>query len=324
MRKLTLRLTLMTVVAMVTIACSRQTSNLEPSQTMPAEQLATSTTPATSPTAVPTAAPTASALPTSIPTVALATPVPTATLDALQGKLPRDEKGRIIGGPNAPVINYSPTMITGKPCPRVTKWTFQVIRPDGLQPYGIADDPCVVQNAVDDYMRTRFALPAFNKPESIKEIAPLYDTDPALLNGLSDVLGMRKGLIQAYRDGSAVYNLCDKATYFLLNVDAKAPLPAENDGKSVTGKTIQITLLRVAKDVEPFSCKLISYKDGTTQSTYSLTTDDMKTKGGSASVNYLMWNPRTTHWELFGFRSIAFKDYYPTAKALWEALSAKP
>jgi len=319
MKKLTSRLTLMTVVAIVTIACSRQTSNLEPSQTMPAEQLATSTTPATSPTAVPTAVPAVFALPTSIPTVALATPVPTATLAALQDQLPRDEQGRIIGGPYAPVINYSPTMITGKPCPRGTKWTFQVIRPDGLQPYGVADDPCVVQNAVDDYVRTRFALPAFNTPESMKEIAPLYDTDPALLNGLSDALGMRKGLIQAYRDGSAVYNLCDKPTYFLLNVDAKAPLPAENDGKTVTGKTIQITLLRVAKNVEPFSCKLISYKDGTVQSTYSLTLDGMKTKGGSASVNYLMWNSDKVYWELFRFKSVGQVDY----KAIASSASTK-
>ena len=237
---------------------------------------------------------------------------------------PRDERGRIIGGPYAPVINYSPSMITGKPCPRVKQWTFKIVRPAGLQAYGVADDPCVVQNAIDDYVRTRFALPAFNTPESMKEIAPLYDTDPALLYGLSDALGMRKGLIQAYRDGTAVYNVCDKPIYFLLDVDAKAPLMAENDGKTVTGKVIQITLLRVAKNIEPFSCKLVSYKDGTVQSTYTLTLEDMQTKGGLASFNYLMWNPNTMHWALYSFQSVLLKDYFATAKALWDAGTIKP
>lgn len=302
-------------------ACKRPIASSRPVETLPVAPSAVSTTQPT-PTYFPTEVPTVGA--TVTPQATPSPVMPTNTPDVQTSNFPKDEHGRIIGGPYAPVINYSPTMITGKPCPRVTKWTFKVIRPSGLQAYGVVDDPCVVQNAVDDYVWTRFALPAFNTPESMKEIEPLYDIDPALLNGLSDALGIRKGLIQSYRDGTAVYNVCDKPTYFLLNVDAKAPLLAENDGKTVTGKTIQITLLRVAKDIEPFSCKLVSYKDGAAQTTYTLTEEDMKTKGGSVSVNDLLWNPKTMHWELFNFKSVPFKDYYATAKALWDSSLFKP
>ena len=302
-------------------ACKGPAASPQPVQTSPVAPVATSTTLPT-PSVIPTEAPTVNA--TVTPQATSLPLTPTATSDVQTSHLPKDERGRIIGGPYAPVINYTPTMITGKPCPRVKQWTFKVVRPVGLQAYGVVDDPCVVQNAVDDYVRTRFVLPAFNTPESMKAIAPLYDTDPALLNGLSDALGMRKGLIQAYRDGAAVYNVCDKPTYFLLNIDAKAPLLAENDGKTVTGKTIQITLLRVAKDMEPFSCKLVSYKDGTVQSMFRLTEGDMKTKGGFASVNDLLWNAKTGHWELYHFESVLLKDYYTTTKALWNGLKLKP
>ncbi|MCL5998675.1 MAG: hypothetical protein M1546_21845 [Chloroflexi bacterium] len=307
--------------ALSVVACKGPLATPQPARPSPIVPSATFTTQPT-PTVISTEAPTMGASVT--PQATLPPSTPADIPDIQTSNLPKDELGRIIGGPYAPVINYSPSMITGKPCPRVTKWTFKVIRPSGLQAYGVVDDPCVVQNAIDDYVRTRFALPAFNTPESMKEIAPLYDTDPALLNGLSDALGMRKGLIQAYRDGIAVYNVCDKPTYFLLNVDARAPLLAENDGKTVTGKAIQITLLRVAKDIEPFSCKLVSYKDGTVQSTYMLTEEDMKTQGGIASVNDLLWNVKTGHWELYRFESVPLKDYYTTAKALWDSSLFKP
>ena len=317
---------LLVVTILVTTACTGQGTVQPPAseaRTTLVTQPASTATPAPTATISAEVRPTATAMPTTSPATELAVSTPSATPESASDHFPKDEHGRIIGGPYAPVINYSPTMIAGKPCPRVTHWTFKVVSPPGLQPYGSADDPCVVQNAIDDYVRTRFALPAFNTPESMKEIAPLYETDPALLNGLSDASGIRKGLLHAYQQGNAVYNVCDKPTYFLLNVDAKAPLLAENDGKTVTGKTIQITLLRVARDVEPFSCKLISYKDGTVQSTYSLALEDMKTKGGSASANYLMWNTKTAHWELFNFKSIVFKGYYATTRALWDALTDK-
>lgn len=36
-------------------------------------------------------------------------------------KFPKDTAGRVLGG-NQPIINYAPDMVTGKPCPRITKW----------------------------------------------------------------------------------------------------------------------------------------------------------------------------------------------------------
>lgn len=180
------------VAALAIAACSAPVASPQPRRVSPVAPSATAT-PQPTPSVMPTTTAAVS------PTVPLqATPLqatPTATPDAQMSNFPKDERGRIIGGPYAPVINYSPSMITGKPCPRMKQWTFKVVRPAGLQAYGVVDDPCVVQNAIDDYVRTRFALPAFNTPDSMKEIAPLYDTDPALLNGLSDALGMRKGLI---------------------------------------------------------------------------------------------------------------------------------
>jgi hypothetical protein len=318
---------LLVVTVLVTTACTGKSTVQPPTpeaRTDLATQPASTATPAPTATVSVEVRPTAIAAPTMLPATEPAVSTPSATPKSASDHFPKDERGRIIGGPYAPIINYSPTMIMGKPCPRVTHWTFKVVSPPGLQPYGIADDPCVVQNAIDDYVRTRFALPAFNTPKSMKEIAPLYETDPALLNGLSDASGMRKGLLHAYQQGNAVYNVCDKPTYFLLDEDARAPMPAQNDGKTVDGKRIQITLLRVAKDVVAFSCRLVSYRDGSVQGTFALTVEDMQTKGSMASVNDLVWNGRTRHWELIAFRSVLVQDYRERAAALWNAMLGNP
>src|SRR5690242_10748162 len=111
------RLVITIAVALISSACVERTATQQLIQTPSVDQNIT-------PTALPsvTAAPTVTASPTTT-TVAVQlakqpTSIPMATPDQFMDKLPRDARGRIIGGPYAPVINYSPTMITGKPCPR--------------------------------------------------------------------------------------------------------------------------------------------------------------------------------------------------------------
>ncbi len=159
-----------------------------------------------------------------------------------------DERGRVIGGA-MPVINYSPTMITGKPCPRVTEWDFELVKsPAPFQDYGISKNPCVVQNAVDDLVRTLWFNPVFQNPQTMAEVEKVYDSDPMNVLGVERTL--RDSLIRNFRTGRQNYNDCDKPVYRYLHVDANTALLADNDG-SVSGKAIQIILLRTTENRQP-------------------------------------------------------------------------
>jgi hypothetical protein len=65
-------------------------------------------------------------------------------------KVPRDKAGRPIGFGNRPLMNYSPTMITGKPCPRVARWGTRAAGEGEDPAIRVADNPCVIQNLIDD------------------------------------------------------------------------------------------------------------------------------------------------------------------------------
>jgi hypothetical protein len=254
---------------------------------------------------------------------AAAPPAPTPTPDFL-AKLPRDEKGRVIGGELFPVINYSPAMVAGMPCPRVTKWEFDVLKMQPpLRDYGVARNPCVVQNAVDDLVRTLWFNPAFQNPETMKAVAKVYDTDPMNVNGVEKTL--RQSLIDLYRKGQQNYNVCDKPVFRLLYVDAKAPLIADNDGR-VSGQAIQIVILRATRDVQPFECKFVSYKDGSVKGSFKVTAEDMrKPFGVKVSVFNLLWNTTTKRWVVYAMDAQpAVEDYPATARVLWSESSIKP
>ena len=126
-------------------------------------------------------------------------PIPKSTsVLSFNATLPRDENGRIIGGAQFPVINYAPTMMTGKPCSRVLKWEIEIVKmPPPLRDYGVSKDPCVVQNAVDDLSRTLWFNPAFNTPESMAEVDKVYDRDPMNMLGVERTL--RESMIALYR-----------------------------------------------------------------------------------------------------------------------------
>jgi hypothetical protein len=252
-----------------------------------------------------------------------APPAQTPAPDVL-ARLPRDEKDRIIGGELFPVVNYSPVMITGKPCPRVTKWNFDVVKmPSPLRDYGIVSDPCVVQNAVDDLVRTLWFNPAFQNPEMMKGVEKVYDTDPMNVDGVEKTL--RQSLIDLYRKGQQNYNVCDKPVSRLLNVEAKAPMIADNDGR-VSGQVIQIMILRATRDVQPFECKFVSYKDGSVKGNYKVTAEDMRRSFGvKVSVFNLLWNAAKKRWVVYAMDAQpAVADYATTALALRTPSPAKP
>lgn len=240
---------------------------------------------------------------------------------ALLARLLKDEQGRIIGGPYVPYLNYSPTMITGKKCPRVTKWTWKVVSlAPPLRPYGQVDDSCVVQNAIDDFVRTEFADPAVNTPESIKKIEPLYATDPAILDGLMPAI--RDSYLKLYREGRTPYYVCDKPRFKLLDVSARSPLIANNDGK-VSGNAIQLTVYVVSQNVEPFTCQLLSLTTNKPISTLTKTEAQLRGKQRVLQVN-LLWNVAKSRWAVYDFGAAEVDNFYQAAKVLWDAAPIKP
>ena len=259
------------------------------------------------------------------PTVApSATPRPTTpavttnkTLSSTEVVLPRDEKGRVIGGEAFPLINYSPTMITGKPCPRLTKWVFDLVKMQApLRDYGVSKDPCVVQNAVDDLARTLYFYPPLQTPETMREVDTLYDSDPLNVNGVEKTL--RTSWIAAYRNGEGVYHRCDKPVVRLLMADARASLIANNDGR-VSGQAIQLIVLRAAKDAAPFACEFVAYKEGAVKGNFAVTAEDMrKPFGVKAHVYNLLWNPATKHWQVYFVDTLpVIENYLKAVKAVW-------
>jgi hypothetical protein len=259
--------------------------------------------------------------PTPAPSVTLTT-VPTTTTTAdWRARLPRDEKGRIIGGENFPVINYSPTMITGKPCPRVTKWTFKIYKTKAGN-FGISDDPCVVQNAVDDMVRTMYFSPAVHTPKTYKEIAKQAAIDPAFVNGVE--VHRRTSLLENYYKGTTAYNKCDKPNFYLLNVDARTPITSNNDG-TVTGNRMTITFLRATADVKPFRCDFVSYVGDTIRGKFEVTGAMISNKVPAEALGYdVFWNSQKQHWIVLKVDGIPFPKYADTVKALWAASPVKP
>ena len=232
------------------------------------------------------------------------TPVPLPTID--RSRLPRDEQGRLFGGEHLPFLNYSPTMITGEPCQRATEWS--VTRVD-LEPpfedYAVVDNPCVVQNAVDDYVRTAFAEPSFSAPDSMGEIAPLFETDTGLIDGLAVELRASR---QTYLDRSA-YNDCDRPMFRLLDVSARAPAGAD-------GRTLRLRFLRVAEGVQPFTCLVRTFKSGAVVGTLNVEPNASPAQGVAFDA-MMMWNAAAQRWAVYGLVPVEMNDFGSRATRLY-------
>lgn len=250
------------------------------------------------------------------------TRVPASLPTDILARLPKDERGRTIGGSYIPLMNYSPTMITGKPCPRVTQWTFKLVKmPAPIHDYGISNNPCVVQNAVDDLVRTLWFYLGNNTPESMREVERVYDTDPMNVLGVESTY--RNSLIRYYREGKQVYSRCNKPLYQLIVADARTPLIANNSGE-VSGQVIQISILKTTKDVSAYQCDAVSYKDGHVTMQYGIT-DDMLRSGadGVAETYFLLWISKNAHWRIYFANGLPYPGYAETARALWAPVRAQ-
>jgi hypothetical protein len=178
----------------------------------------------------------------------------------------------------------------------------------------------VVQNAIDDFVQTEFSDPAVNTPESMKKIEPLYATDPAIVDGLMPAI--RDSYLKLYREGKTPYYLCNKQRFKLLDVSARSPLIANNDGK-VSGNAIQLTVYVVSQNIEPFTCQLLSLKDNSRISTLTRTAAQLRGKQRVLQVN-LLWNASKARWAVYDFGAAEVDNYYQAAKALWDAAPFKP
>jgi hypothetical protein len=262
---------------------------------------------AAAPTAAPTdppaptatIAPTATAAPTSTP-APTDTPAPTPRPPDYYDRFPRDPDGRLIGLQDMPILNYSPTMITGKPCPRVKRWGVRRIALEPpAQPYYVVDNPCVIQNALDDGLRALFFWPSGYPDQEYykREIVPLLKTDPVAQWVLDE--GARRDFSEKLGGG---YRVCDKPTYTLLDVDAGVPLSPDGPGQPPGGRRFQARMYQVAG--EPFTCRVYRRENGEFWYEYSLDRDrlDSRPALGNIVIEFqLTYNPQTGRWrgELF-------------------------
>jgi hypothetical protein len=249
----------------------------------------------------------------------------TAPPESYWDRFPKDEKGRVIGGRAAPVINYSPTMVTGKKCPRIKKWGYklQVDRVVPNQPVAEPDNPCVIQNAIDDYVRTLYAQAAENTPETMKQVS--FD-DPALIRGWSPFV--RRLAVQAQQQNKQLYRVCNKRMFRLVDVTRKALLMSDMMSE-VRKHLIQIRTLLVAQDLEPYECSFFNYVDDALVMKRSLTAEAMQAGGEVTGYSFVLlgFNQDTGTWQSNGNAQpvLESKGYYAsTAQKLWQSLAIKP
>lgn len=195
---------------------------------------------------------------TSTATLSALTPTPTVRpLPPYYDQLPRDKKGRVLGFPRAPILNYTPTMITGKRCPRIGRWTVRLTSGPGEKPAGVFSNPCVVQNALDDTLGMMFFYPSghWDYKTYREEVVPLLNKDPMALR-ITD--WMRKDLIESAKDTSKDwYVVCDKPTYLLVDAGPEHPVyyfDGEGEHK-FWPNYIRFTFYMAAGNAEPFTCK---------------------------------------------------------------------
>jgi hypothetical protein len=253
-------------------------------------------------------------------------PTPIAD-EAYWAKFPKDEKGRVIGGKLMPVLNYSPTMVTGKPCPRVKKWGWkQTVEPAvPMMAVAVPDDPCVLQNAIDDYVRVLFAMPAHNNPFTVDEAIEALKNDPQVSNGMLEQ--QVSGNLNLYQSKRQSYYICNNTRYWLIDTTPGATLVA-NQGGDITGEVIELRIVVATASVEPFFCQLIRY-NGETSGSLELTSDQASGRVKHPANVYagiqLIYSRSLGRWRLFGPGVLRRTEDYPNlARRLLSESAVKP
>ena len=276
-------------------------------------------------------APAVAQKPTPIPRQAKPAPTPAPLvlpkgIDGFEGhlkidwsKAPRDKAGRPVGFGNRPLMNYSPTMITGKPCPRVTRWGTRAAGDDPA--IRVVDNPCVIQNLIDDIAPALWFFPSGWDTETYKKVVrPLVQrNDPLFRNGLlfGRQIDIGTNIAQAWQDWN--YFVCDKPVYLLVDI-AKDQIIDQRS--NFEGRIFQVWFFMTTPDFSPFNCRAYSHKDGKLVYEYVVTDAEMNgTPPKWATIPYTVIY-RDGRWRIGGVES--YTQYpVPSYKAFLQRLMPK-
>ena len=260
----------------------------------------------TAPTATRTPAPARTAAartPAPGRTAVARTPAPAVTPTPLPGyydRLPRDKKGRIIGRGSIPIINYTPTMITGKRCPRVKQWDVRRIDlPDPLNDIYVADNPCVVQNMLDDVLPMLYYQPSGWDPDTMRnKIIPEARKDPDFFRLTSSYL--QDDVLNFWEQKS--YMQCDKPIFMLLDVGPDQPSLMNLNTNDYHADRFGFRMLFAAADAQPFTCRFYNYGTGKFKVEWGAKESDMEGRSQSilSDIITAVYDRRIQRWIFFG------------------------
>ncbi len=179
-------------------------------------------------------------------------------------RLPKDSAGRVFGFPIAPVLNYTTTMITGKPCRRVTSWKVRQVVPEPpAKPFGAYSDPCVVQNALDDTLAALFFYPFghSSSKDYREQILPMLSKDPVAKRVFEQQsIKMYTELTDPKKRDWRI--VCDKPVYLLLDADKDLPVYFHENSQKYWTRNVHMKVYMAAGNAEPFTCKWYDAKTG--------------------------------------------------------------
>ena len=302
-----------TAILVTLIACGSRPSSFAVEVTLQPQTAA----PATAKAATATIA---SAASTTVPATATAIPEAPHFPTPDVSKFPKDAHGRVLGG-NQPIINYAPDMVTGKPCPRVKTWQPRALEPaDGSKNTGnafyVPDNPCVVQNAIDDFVEVAWAIPYFNDREGMLELERLYETDPVLIKGIARSFYQRSLVNKQYQRGFA-YRLCNLPIFSLIDPNPSARL--DN-----TGKVIEVWQVDVAQGLKTASCQTHDFVTGKAVRRGTFDAEKFKKEGYTVFAYWMFWSDQEQRWQLGGLASPFNKIKYDVVNRLYEMAKYKP
>ena len=251
-------------------------------------------------TAIPSNTPqpaTATSVPATATTQPTATSAPTATATPDYVRVPeytgpgaqKDKNGRALGG-NWPIVNYSPTMVTGKVCPRVTKWNIEVFNMTNNVQAAVVADPCVAQNAIDDYVEIAWALPYHANFAVMHEQALRYRTAPEFQGRI--VESWIKSFIdsKSYEKGFS-YDRCDPPLVAVMSPTGRPFVDVQS------GTVMEIEMLVTSIGFKATSCDILSYETGKILRTSQRTQEQINAKGIVKYDVQMFWDDANKHWK---------------------------
>jgi hypothetical protein len=252
-----------------------------------------------------------------VATVAAVAPQITATpyiKFSMTGQFLVDKAGRPLGG-NAPFLNYSPSFYTGKPCPRMDKWSVDKIQVDKYTTLEKLRDRCVLQNALDDYMEIAWADDWYLTVDQYKAKYDNFKSDPLMMARNSPFAIELTFRDEDWKNGWV--GQCDKPLYRLIVPDTFGQAESE-------GTIVYIKFVRVAKDLQPYRCKGISIKDGHTEDIPPVTAQSLASKK-AIQMDYVQmaWSKKLNRWQVLSYIGADYLDS-KTLKQVYQKAATKP